>query len=150
MSLAQILGIATIALPSLAAAQPSAVTVGDKALDLSGARACTYSSNGSIYERPAAIWSIQQSIVNGSLNITLFRLPQGGAMFNLLAFVDGKSHQVSTVSIGAQGRIRGSGSIRFLPASPGGSFIIDTTTATGVRIRGVLTCPRFSQPQENG
>jgi hypothetical protein len=136
--------------PSSSAPSSETVMVGGKALDLSGPRACTYTSDGSIYDVPAAIWSVQQNAANGSLNFTLFRLKKGGDMFTLLVTLDGKVHQASTVTIGANGRSRGSGAIQLTPASSGGRFTLGVTADTGLRISGTVACPRFEAAAANG
>jgi hypothetical protein len=130
----------------------SVLEVGGKPLLLSGPRECTYTGAGSIFDIPAAIWSVHQSAVNGSLNLSVFRLKSGGEMFSLNLVIDGRLHQVSTVKIGANGRIRGAGVIRVggTAGAGAGSFSIEVRTESGVRISGTIGCARFGSPQDNG
>jgi hypothetical protein len=135
---------ATIAAPSVA------LTVGGKTLDVSGPPDCTHTRDGSIYNVPAAIWSVRQTLAKGSLSLTLFQPIKGGDMITIMVALDGKVHQVSTVKIGTNGTIRGSGTIRVMPTSSGGRFAIDATASDGLRIRGTIVCSRFALPQDNG
>jgi hypothetical protein len=124
--------------------------IGSMAFETSGPGECTHTDDGSIYDVPAAIWSVQQSADNRRLSVTLFRPKRGADMFTLIAWVGDKTHKVSTVKTAAGGAISGSGTVRVASTLHGGSFAIDATADTGVRIGGTITCSAFTEPEANG
>jgi hypothetical protein len=124
--------------------------VGGKSFDISGPGECTHTGDGSIYDVPAAIWSVRQSADNRSLNVAVFRLKSGGDMITLIVSLGDKTHRISTVKIAGSGAARGSGTVRVTAASAGGTFTIDATADTGARISGTIICSGFTGPEENG
>lgn len=96
-----------------------------------------------------AIRTVQHTRAKGSLNFTLYRTAAGGDMMSRVIAQAYNVHQVSTVKIGAHGKIRGSGSIRVTTATGGGVITIDAKANDGVRIAGTISCSRFAAPQDN-
>ena len=155
MKLPAILLTALFALPSQAQRKPAItvnaqLNVSGKAMSFSGPGQCSHTDDGSIYEAPAAIWSVQQDTNNKSLNLTLFRLKKGGDLFNLSIGDGDANHNVSTVKVGGNGQLNGTGKVSFMPAGAGGSFVLDVTTAAGKKITGKVTCSGFSPTEANG
>jgi hypothetical protein len=128
----------------------SAITVAGKPVDLSGPLECTRVASGTLYDQPMASWTVLQSGAGSSLNVTLFRMRTGREMFNISVAIGNKSHFVSSVKVGRNGQLRGSGGVKFVPAGAGGGFIINATTDAGVKISGTVVCPYFASPVGNG
>lgn len=122
-----------------------AVKVGGSSYDASGQASCRHAPQASIYNRPAQQWNVQHTDGQRSLTLTLWRpAPSGEDMFTLGVSLGGKSHNVTTVKVGAQGEVRGSGTVTFAPSGNGGTFTIDAADPSGQKIAGTIACDAFA------
>ena len=110
-----------------------------------GPGVCQSSTDASIYELPATMYAVRQNAEGRSLTLTLWR-PKTGApdMLTLGVSLAARSYRVSTVKVGRQGDVRGSGRATFARAGEGGTFTLDATAEGGTRITGTIACERFA------
>jgi hypothetical protein len=127
-----------------------ALEVDGKPIVLKGTGECNFTDEATIYEAPATMWAVRQSIGDRSINLTMWRLHQGGDSLTLALTADGKTYRVNTTKIGQQGTIEGSGRWTFAKSGAGGIFTIEASTATRAKIAGRLTCAGFKKPEDNG
>src|SRR5215212_5337405 len=62
-----------------------------------GQGVCKRAEKASIYDAPAAMWSVQQDGEGRNLTLTVWRLQSGGDMMSLGVSSGSKSHNVNTV-----------------------------------------------------
>jgi hypothetical protein len=62
----------------------------------------------------------------------------------------GASHRVSTVKVGQQGSVQGSGTATIARSGAGGTFTLDATADSGRRITGTIACTAFTEPIAEG
>jgi hypothetical protein len=127
-----------------------AIEVDGKSIVLKGAGECNFTDDATIYEAPATMWAVRQSIGDRSINLTMWRLHQGGDTLTLSLTADGKTYRVNTTKIGQQGTIEGSGRWTFAKSGAGGTFTIEASTATRAKIAGRVSCAGFKKPEDNG
>ena len=119
--------------------------VGGEKYAFTGPGVCQSSTDASIYELAATMYAVRQNGEGRSLNLTLWR-PKTGApdMMTLGVSLGARSYRVSTVKVGRQGDVRGSGRATFARTGEGGTFTLDATAEGGTRISGTITCERFA------
>ena len=119
--------------------------VGGERYAFTGPGVCQSSADASIYELPATMYAVRQNAEGRSLTLTLWR-PKTGApdMLTLGVSLAARSYRVSTVKVGRQGDVRGSGRATFARAGEGGTFTLDATAEGGTRITGTIACERFA------
>ena len=119
--------------------------VGGEKYAFSGPGVCQSSSDASIYELAAAMYAVRQNGEGRSVNLTLWR-PKTGApdMLTLGVSLGSRSYRVSTVKVGRNGEVRGSGGASFAKTGAGGTFTLDATAEGGTKITGTITCERFA------
>jgi hypothetical protein len=127
-----------------------ALEVDGRPIVLKGTGECNFTDEATIYEAPATMWAVRQSTGNRSVNLTMWRLHQGGDSLTLSLMVDGKTYRVNTTKVGQHGTLDGAGRWTFAKSGAGGVFTIDALTATRAKIAGRLTCAGFAKPEENG
>jgi hypothetical protein len=127
-----------------------ALDVDGKPIVLKGPGECNFTDEATIYEAPATMWAVRQSIGDRSVNLTMWRLHQGGDSLTMELTADGKTYRVNTTKIGQQGTIEGAGRWTFAKSGAGGIFTIEASTATRAKIAGRLTCAGFKKPEDNG
>ena len=127
-----------------------ALEVDGRPVVLKGAGECNFTDEATIYEAPATMWAVRQSTGNRSINLTMWRLHQGGDSLTLSLTVDGKTYRVNTTKVGQQGTIEGAGRWTFAKSGAGGVFTIEASTGTHAKIAGRLTCAGFKKPEDNG
>lgn len=127
-----------------------ALEVDGRPIVLKGAGECNFTDEATIYEAPATMWAVRQSIGDRSVNLTMWRLHQGGDSLTLSLTVDGKTYRVNTTKVGQQGTIEGAGRWTFAKNGAGGLFTIEASTASRAKITGRLTCAGFKKPEDNG
>jgi hypothetical protein len=123
-----------------------ALQVGAEKYAFSGQGICQSSPDASIYDLPATMYSVRQNGEGRNLSLTLWR-PKSGApdMLTLGLSLGTRDHRVSTVKVGQQGEVKGSGRATFTKAGAGGTFTLDATADTGAKITGTITCERFAE-----
>jgi hypothetical protein len=127
-----------------------ALEVDGKPMVLKGPGECNFTGDATIYEAPATMWAVRQSSGDRSINLTMWRLHQGGDMLTLSLTANGKTYRVNTTKIGQHGTIEGAGRWTFAKSGAGGTFTIEASTATRAKIAGRLTCASFKKPEDNG
>lgn len=158
-----VLGLAaalTIAAPAPAQRRPAgsvpqeakvgatiALTVAGTAYQFNGQAVCEHLSGGSIYDIPAARWSVRHSDAARDLSLTVWR-PQsgGGDMVTLAIGLGGKRHDVNTVKAPKATSGTGSATVTFAPAGKGGTFTLNATTGSGAAVTGTIKCEAFTTP----
>ncbi len=122
-----------------------ALKAGAQSYDFTGTAQCRHAPQASIYDLPAEMWSVQQSDGDRSLALTVWR-PRSGdsSMLTLSVSVGGKRHEVTTVSVGGRGEVKGSGTVTFAAEGKGGTFAIRAKGADGAAIAGTVTCGAFT------
>jgi len=119
--------------------------VGGEKYAFTGPGVCQSSGDASIYELAATMYAVRQNGDGQSLTLTLWR-PKTGApdMLTLGVSQGARSYRVSTVKVGRQGDVRGSGGATFAKTGEGGTFTLDATAEGGTRITGTIRCERFA------
>jgi len=119
--------------------------VGGEQYAFTGPGVCQSSADASIYELAATMYAVRQNGEGRSLNLTFWR-PKTGApdMLTLGVSLAARSYRVSTVKVGRQGDVRGSGRATFARTGEGGTFTLDATAEGGTKISGTITCERFA------
>ena len=110
---------------------------------------CLAQPHGSLYDVPAAQWSARHRDDQRYVNLAFWRVSKVGEMFNLGVLVGSTMHRVSTVKVQGKGDPHGAGRVALTPSGAGGTFSIDATADTGVRITGTITCGAFARPVED-
>jgi len=120
--------------------------VDGKRYAFSGLGECHHTTDASIYELPAAMWTARLDAGAGDLayvNLTLWQpkaAPEVQVSLGLTA--GGRTHEIATVK-GAPPH--GSGVGRVEPAGPGGALHVDGTDAEGRHVRLQVDCSRFTE-----
>jgi hypothetical protein len=127
-----------------------ALEVDGKPVVLKGPGECNFTDEATIYEAPATMWAVRQSIGDRSINLTMWRLHQGGDTLTLSLTADGKTYRVNTTKIGQHGTLEGAGRWTFAKSGAGGTFTIEASTATRAKIAGRVSCAGFRKPEDNG
>ena len=117
----------------------------------SGLGECQHTSDASIYEVPASMWSARFSDEAGKftyLNLTLWQ-PKAAAAIQVSLDMTGagETYEIATVK-GSQ--LRGSGTGRIEPKGEGGALIVDGRDASGQPVRLTVDCSRFTEPVAEG
>jgi hypothetical protein len=122
----------------------AALNVGGKKVEFRGQGQCKAAPQASIYDIPAALYSVSQSSGSQSLNLTLWQPKSGAAnMMSLHISTGSTRYEVDTVKGGAKKDTKGSGSATVQKSGAGGTFTIDARTASGEKITGKIQCGRF-------
>lgn len=125
--------------------------VGSARYQFSGLGECQHTTDASIYDVPASMWSARFTDEAGKftyLNLTLWQPKAAAAVqVSLGLTVAGKTSEIATVK-GSQ--IRGSGTGRIEPKGEGGALIVDGKDANGHAVRLTVDCSRFTEPVAEG
>ena len=124
-----------------------ALKVAGMAYQFSGQAVCEHLSRGSIYDIPAARWSVRHSDADRDLSLTVWR-PQsgGGDMVTLAIAIGGKRHDVNTVKAPKATSVTGSATVTFAPEGKGGTFTLNATAGSGAAVTGTIKCGAFTTP----
>lgn len=119
-----------------------ALQIGSQKYAASGQGECKSAPRASIYDIPAALYSVSHRAGKDSLNLTLWRPADGKPdMLSLSITSGGKSYLVDTVR-----EKKGSGGARL----DGRTIVVDATAAGGERISGKIQCRTFGGVQAEG
>ena len=149
--------------PSAGSSNPQAVALRDPVAtkvtaEVQGVRStyagpgeCTHTTDASIYEVPATMWSARVSAESGALrylNLTLWQ-PKGAPdlQVSLGLMIGERSHDIATVK-GAS--LQGSGTGRADGRGAGGSLQVDGKDANGASVRVTIECERWTEPIAEG
>lgn len=136
------LALGLIAAPPAFAQADIALQVGGQKYLASGQGECKSAPRASIYNIPAALYSVSHRAGKDSLNLTLWRPASGKPdMLSLSISAGGKSYVVDTVK-----DKKGSGGAKL----DGRTFLIDATAASGEKISGKIQCRQFGGVQAEG
>jgi hypothetical protein len=130
-----------------------ALQINGTPLTFSAQGECTFTNAGTIYEKPALARTamVNSADRSGYVNYANWHVKSSGAdMMNLSVLIGNKEHRISTVKVGTQGQLRGSGSSSFAASGAGGVFTIDAIADSGAKISGRITCSAFGKPEDNG
>ena len=128
-----------------------ALKAGGDSYSFTGKASCTHEQKGYIYMVPAALWRVEQRDANGNMMLTFWRPATGsGDMFSLIVQRGRATHHADTVKTKDGGAPQGSGEVKFAPAGGGGTFTVDATTASGVKITGTIKCDAFRPASAEG
>ena len=129
----------------------AAVEVDGDPHKFSGLGECQHTTEASIYQVPAAMWSTRFSTESGEfrhLSLTLWQPKAGGGtQVSLAVGVGEDSYRIATVE---GGETHGRGSARIERDGAAGTLYVDGEDATGRRIRLTVECPRFAEPVAEG
>jgi hypothetical protein len=123
-----------------------ALDVAGTAYQFSGQAVCEHLSRGSIYDIPAARWSVRHSEAARDLSLTVWRPQSGGDMVTLAINSGGKRHDVNTVKAPKATSVTGSATLKFAPEGKGGTFTLNATAGSGAAITGTIKCEAFTTP----
>jgi hypothetical protein len=117
----------------------------------SGLGECQHTTDASIYEIPASMWSARFTDESGKftyLNLTLWQPKAAAAVQVSLGLTGaGETSEIATVK-GSQ--LRGSGTGRVEPKGEGGALIVNGRDANGHAVRLTVDCGRFTEPVAEG
>jgi hypothetical protein len=117
----------------------------------SGLGECHHTTEASIYEVPASMWSAAVAAESGDLryvNLTLWQPKATGEMqVSLGLTAGGRTHEIATVK-GADPK--GAGSGRVEASGGGGSMHVDGKDADGRSVRLSVECSRWTEPVAEG
>ena len=123
-----------------------ALQIGSRKYAASGQGECKSAPRASIYNVPAALYSVSHRAGKDSLNLTLWRPADGKPdMLSLSITSGGKSYLVDTVR-----EKKGSGGARLQPSARGGTIVVDAVAASGEKISGKIQCRAFGGIQAEG
>ena len=123
-----------------------ALVVAGTAYQFSGQAVCEHLSRGSIYDIPAARWSVRHSEAGRDLSLTVWRPQSGSDMVTLAVGIGGKRHDVNTVKAPKATSVTGSATVKFAPEGKGGTFTLNATAGSGAAITGTIKCEAFTTP----
>ena len=123
-----------------------ALDVAGTAYQFSGQAVCEHLSRGSIYDIPAARWSVRHSEAARDLSLTVWRPQSGGDMVTLAINIGGKRHDVNTVKAPKATSVTGSATLKFAPEGKGGTFTLNAKAGSGAAITGTIKCEAFTTP----
>lgn len=127
-------------LPAFAFAQADiSLQVGSQKYNASGTGECKHAPRASIYDIPAALYSVSQRGGKDSLNLSVWQPTDGKPnMISLNVTAGGKSYVVDTVK-----NKKGSGKAAVESSGRGGTITLDAVAASGEKITGKIQCRAF-------
>jgi hypothetical protein len=127
-----------------------ALKVGEQPYRFGGEAICQHAEQASIYEAPAALWSVRHTEPTRRLDLSFWRAQSQGDMVTVGLTLSGTDYRVSTVKIGPKGEVMGSGRATFTASGSGGTFSLDLVAKDGTSIKGTISCGRFTPIVEEG
>jgi hypothetical protein len=119
--------------------------VDGRELKVSGLGECKHSAEGSIYERPASLWTATydggEDDPVGYLNLTFWRERSGTEAVTMALEVGSTVHRIATVRGGER---QGSGTTRLDGDASAGTLVVEGTTSEGTALRLRARCSRFT------
>ena len=121
-----------------------ALKAGAEDFTFTGKATCTHAPVASIYGLIAERWTVDQSEGNRGVTLALWHPASGSDLISLRLTGGAKPHSVSTIKVGTNGTVEGSGTITLAKQKTGGTFTINATTAAGTKISGTVKCDAFT------
>jgi hypothetical protein len=119
--------------------------VDGKELTASGPAQCEHTADGSIYQRPAALWIVRFDGEDESgirhLSISFWREKSGEESVTLALQAGNALHRIATVPGGER---QGSGKARLEGDAAGGTLVVEGTSGEGGTVRIRARCERFT------
>jgi|SRR3954469_15430796 hypothetical protein len=113
---------------------------------------CKHEPAASIYDVPAALWTVEASGAEGSaikqLNLTWWR-PKNGAADQISLSLDAGS-KPTRIDVNPRGKPVGSGRVRLTPGESGGKFELTGKDAKGTAVNLTISCPSFDAVEAAG
>jgi hypothetical protein len=126
--------------------------VGTKAYTSKIPGTCKYEPSASIYDVPAALYSVEAQGGAGSkikqLNFTLWR-PKNGSADQISLSLDAGSRS-SRIDVNPRAPAIGGASVQLQPVGPGGKFELKGKDASGKPLQLTIDCPAFSAVEAAG
>ena len=121
-----------------------AVVAGRK-LESRGNGECQHAAEGSIYQRPASLWTARFDGGNAGpirhLNVTFWRERAGAESVNLSLGTGGNEYRIATVE---GGQLQGRGSASLEGGAEAGTLVVEGTAEDGTAIQLRARCERFT------
>ena len=132
-----------------AGANPTAMeitaVVGGRKLTTKGMGECQHAAEGSIYQRPASLWTARfdgaEADAVRHLNLAFWREQSGPESFNLSLGTGDEVHRIATVP---GGELHGKGTATLEGGASAGTLTVDGATADGTPMRLQVRCDRFT------
>jgi hypothetical protein len=133
--------------PAFAFAQADiSLQVGSQKYSASGAGECKHAPRASIYNIPAALYSVSHRGGKDSLHLTVWQPADGKAnMISLSLAAGGKTYVVDTVK-----DKKGSGKAAVESSGRAGTITLDAVAASGEKISGKIQCRAFGGVHAEG
>jgi hypothetical protein len=113
---------------------------------------CKHEPAASIYDVPAALWTVEAGGADGSsvkqLNLTLWR-PKNGTADQISLSLDAGS-KPTRIDINPRSKPVGSGRVRLTPGESGGKFELVGKDAKGTSVNLTISCPSFDAVEAAG
>ena len=121
-----------------------ALKAGAESYNFTGKATCSHAPVASIYNLRAERWTVDQSEGPRSLTLAVWHPATGSDLVSLNLSSGGKRHSVSTIKVGTNGTVEGSGTIALAKDGNGGTFTVTATAADGTKITGTVKCDAFT------
>lgn len=121
-----------------------ALKAGAEDVNFTGKGTCTHAPVASIYGLRAERWTVDQADGGRSLTLALWHPASGSDLISLNLSGGARRHSVTTIKVGTNGTVEGSGTITLAKANTGGTFTVNATTAEGTKITGTVKCDAFT------
>lgn len=139
-------GFFILLFPACALAQADiSLQVGSHRYDASGQGECKHAPRASIYDIPAALYSVIHRGGKDSLNLAVWQPAGKPNLINLSVTTGGKTYAVETVK-----QKKGSGSATIESSGRGGTITLDAVAASGEKITGKIQCRSFGGVNAEG
>ena len=132
--------------PAVLAQADISLQIGSQKYNASGQGECKHAPRASIYNIPAALYSVAHRGGKDSLNLAVWEPLDGKpSMVSLAVNIGGKTYAVDTVK-----QKKGSGSAKVEPSGRGGTIRLDAVAAGGEKITGRIQCRSFGGVNAEG
>jgi hypothetical protein len=113
---------------------------------------CKHEPEASIYDVPAALWTVEASGAEGSaikqLNFTLWR-PKNGSADQISLSLDAGS-KPTRIDINPRSKPVGGGRVRLTPGESGGKIELTGKDSKGTGVNLTISCPSFDAVEAAG
>jgi hypothetical protein len=126
--------------------------LGAKSYSSTLAGSCRHEPEASIYDLPAALWTVEASGAEGSsikqLNFILWR-PKNGSADQISLSVDAGS-KPTRIDVSPRSKPVGGGRVRLTPGDSGGKIELTGKDAKGTGVNLTISCPSFEAVEAAG
>jgi hypothetical protein len=121
-----------------------ALKAGTESYNFTGKATCSHAPVASIYNLRAERWTVDQSEGPRSLTLAVWRPASGSDLVSVNVSSGARRHSMSTIKVGNNGTVEGSGTVAFAKDGNGGTFTVNATAADGTKITGTVKCEAFT------